>query len=545
MSSAGVSRRSLFKAAGAGVAITAAPALIGCSSGSSGSVGSAGKKLTPWPTYVPVKSATPDLAGTAAGVEPAYLKYPTDLINAVSHKPGDGSDVTALVITYEPPPSPVGSNKLWTAVNSALGVNLKLVLVPSATFQDKMATLQAGNDLPDMMLAGFGSVPQQANFVAAKCQDLSEYLSGDNIKKYPNLANIPHYAWQGMGRIGGKIFGVPVIRPRSGNILMANQTLLKAAGGLSGWDSDQFLKEMATVTGGKRWGMGVSGTNQWGGNYIYASHNLPNNWKVDGGKFSHMLADPRFKDALNFQRSLFKAGSYYPDSATASTVDLKTLFYNQTIVSDVDGFVAYHTAIPAVKNKFVVDFGRPFTVGGKTSMWFGNGYFGYTVLKKASKARIEMLLRILDYMAAPFGSKEYELTHFGVEGQHFTRDGEGQIVPTALADKENPDTLPIRYICEAPPVSYYPGAPDAAKRQYEYDKDTIPLGVVRADLGLHSDTYERTQAKLIQIQNDGITAIVTGRQPVSSWDTVLKNWKAAGGDASATEFAKEYAAQNG
>jgi putative aldouronate transport system substrate-binding protein len=430
-------------------------------------------------------------------------------------------------------------------VNTALGVNLKLVLVPSATFQQKMATLQAGNDLPDMMLAGFGNVPQQANFVQAKCQDLSEYLSGDNIKKYPNLANIPRYAWQGMGRIGGRIYGVPVIRPRSGNILMANQTLLKAVGGLSGWDSDQFAKEMGGVTGAHRWGLGASGTNQWGGNYHYASWSLPNSWKVDGGKFSHLLAEARFKDALDFQRSLFKAGSFYPDSVTASTVDLKTLFYNQTIVTDVDGFVAYHTAIPAVRNKFVVDFGRPYKVDGKTSMWFGNGYFGYTVLKKASKARIEMLLRILDYMAAPFGSKEYELTHFGVEGQHFTRGSDGQIAPTALADKENPDTLPIRYICEAPPVSFYPGAPDAARRQHQYDQDTIPLGVGNPGNGLHSDTYERSQAKLIQIQNDGITAIITGRQPVSSWDGVLKTWKAAGGDASATEFAKEYSAQNG
>src|SRR3954469_3699737 len=124
----GISRRSLFKAAGAGAAITAAPALIGCSSGSSGSVGSAGKHLAAWPTYVPAKVADPDLSGTAAGVEPAYLKYPTDLSTTVHTTPGDGSDGTALVITYEPPPAPVSANKLWSAVNKALGANLKLVL---------------------------------------------------------------------------------------------------------------------------------------------------------------------------------------------------------------------------------------------------------------------------------------------------------------------------------------------------------------------------------------------------------------------------------
>jgi putative aldouronate transport system substrate-binding protein len=538
-----MSRRSLFKAAGAGVAVTAAPALIGCSTTSTGSVGSAGKNLAPWPAYVPVKVPAPDLPGTAAGVQPGYLTYPTDLVTSVPTKPGDGTDVTALVITYEPPPSPVGSNKLWTAINAALGVNLKLVLVPGDGFVDKMATIQAGNDLPDMLLAT-GNVPNQAEFIQAKCADLSEYLSGDNIKKYPNLANLPTYAWQGMGRIGGKLYGVPIVRQRTGDVMLANQSVLAAAGGLSGWDSAQFAKEMAAVTTGHRWALGSSGLGRWGLSVNGPSWGVPNLWKETNGTFTSMFEDPSFTEALDYMRGLFHSGLYYPDAATSSNVDLKTLFYNQTILTNDDGFVAYHTAIPAVKDKFVVDFARPYTVNGKAARWYHNGYFGYTVLKKAPKARIEMLLRILDFFAAPFGTKEYELNHFGVEGQHFTRTSDGQIVPTALADKENPDTVPIRYICDAPPVSFFPGNPDATKRQYDYEKDTIPIGMANPANGLISATYDRTSAKLTQIDNDGITAIVTGRQPVSSWGDVLKQWKQAGGAASAIEFAKEYAAQS-
>jgi putative aldouronate transport system substrate-binding protein len=539
----GISRRLLFKAAGAAGAVAAAPTLIGCSSTKSGSVSSAGKDLASWPTYMPAKVSAPDLPGSAAGVQPGYLKYPTDLVTSVPTKPGDGSDVTALVITYEPPPAAVSSNKLWAAINQALAVNLKLNLVPGDGFIAKMAAIEAGNDLPDILLAT-GTVPNQSSFVQAKCQDLTDFLSGDNIKKYPNLANLPSYAWQGMGRIGGRIYGIPIPRPRAGNILMANQSVLAAVGGLSTWDSDQFAKEMAAVTSGRRWGFGANSGSQWGLTYHGPSWSLPNNWKVDGGTFTNTLADPRFKDVLNYMRGLYQAGVYYPDAATSSGVDLKTLFYNQTIAADPDGFVAYHTAIPAVKGKFVVDFGRPYKVNGTTSVWYSIGYFGYTALKKAPKARIEMLLRILDFLAAPFGSKEYELNHFGVEGQHFTRDPQGQIVPTALADKENPDTVPIRYIADAPTVTFYPGDPDAAKRQHDYDSAAIPLGVPDPSAGLHSDTYDRTQAKLIQIENDGVAAIVTGRQPVSSWDGVLTQWKQAGGAASATEFAKEHAAQS-
>lgn len=544
----GVSRRSLFAAAGVGAAVTAAPALIGCSTtsaGSVGSVGSAGKKLTPWPSYVPAKVPTPDLPGTTAGVQPGYLKYPTNLVTSVPDKPGDGSDVTALVITYEPPPAPVSSNKFWQAINAALNVNLKLNMVPGDSFLTKLAAVEAGDDLPDMLLAT-GTVPNQAAFIQAKCQDLSEFLSGDNIKKYPNLANLPTYAWQSMGRIGGKLYGVPIVRQRSGNVLMADQGLLKSVGGLSGWDSAQFAKEMVALTDASkhRWGFGSGSVTQWGMIYHGQCWGIPNNWRESGGKFTSALADPRYPDALDYMRRLFKSGVYYGDATTASQVDFKTLFYNGTVVTDPDGFVAYHTAIPAVGDKFVVDIGRPYTVDGKTSLWFSTGMFGYTVMKKAPKARIEMLLRLLDYLAAPFGTKEYELSHFGVEGEHFTRDAQGQIHPTALSNKENPDTVPIRYICDAPTVSFYPGNPGATRRQYDYDKATIPLGVADPSNGLHSDTYDRTSGKLLQIQQDGITAIVTGRQPVSYWSTVLQQWRQAGGDASAREFAREYAAQH-
>lgn len=543
MSSGRISRRSLFAAAGVGAAVTAAPALIGCSTTSVGSVSNAGKKLTPYPSYVPAKVPTPDLPGDAAGVQPGYLKYPTKLLTAVPEKPGDGSDVTALVITYEPPPSPVSSNKLWQALNAALNINLKLNLVPSANFATKMATIEAGNDLPDMLLAA-GGIANQSEFIQAKCQDLSEFLSGDNIKKYPNLANLPAYAWPSVGRISGKLYGVPVVRQRNGNILMANQEILKAAGGLSGWDSAQFAKEIAAVTKAKQWGFGAGASNGWGMIYHGPCFGVPINWKVSGGKFTSQYEDPAYPEALNYMRQLYKAGVYYGDATTASAVDFKTLFYNGTVVTDPDGFVAYHTAIPAVGKKFTVDVAMPYTVNGKTTIGFSPGNAGMTVLKKAPKARIEMLLRVLDYLAAPFGSKEYELNHFGVEGEHFTRDAEGQIHPTALADKENPDTLAFRYICDAPPVTFYPGDPGATQRLYNYDKATIPLGVADPSQGLQSDTNTRVGAKLTQITSDAMTAIMTGRKPVSYWSTVVKQWQQAGGTKVAEEFATEYAAQH-
>jgi len=91
---------------------------------------------------------------------------------------------------------------------------------------------------------------------------------------------------------------------------------------------------------------------------------------------------------------------------------------------------------------------------------------GYTVMKKTSADRVKLLLRVLDYLASPFGSKEWELNHFGVEGTHFTRDANGSPIATARGLVENPVNLPIKYLCDAPQVLYLPGRPEDVKRNH-------------------------------------------------------------------------------
>lgn len=103
----------------------------------------------PPPTYVPFKAQTqPDLPGDANGLDPAYYKFPGQLTQTVAHPPGDGSEISAIVVlTYAPPPGPE-QNAAWQAVNKQLGVNLKLQMVPTADYAATANTVLAGADLP-------------------------------------------------------------------------------------------------------------------------------------------------------------------------------------------------------------------------------------------------------------------------------------------------------------------------------------------------------------------------------------------------------------
>jgi putative aldouronate transport system substrate-binding protein len=541
-----IDRRSLLRLAGVGALGLAAPSLLSAcgTGGAGGGVSNAGKDLAPWPAYVPFAGPAPDAPGDASGVQPLYLTYPDKVVKSVHDTVGDGSDVTVVVVSYGAPPKPVGENRYWQAVNRALGVNLKVTVVPDPEYGQKMATLMAsGEDLPDMIMFSNLALPHAAEFVQARCADLSEFVGGDAVKQFPNLANLPTYAWKGMGRIGGRIHGIPLERPMPGNSLFLNRSAMDAAGIPEDWTTEQYLDAMKALTGDRRWGVGWFKTlfNGLGAiTYHAGSLGAPNTWSVQGDAFTHAITTPQFEQALEVMRRLAEAGSHYPDSLTASSTDVQSHFHNGTVATISDGFGSVSlSTLNKIGGRFALDLGRPY--GPQATPWQGPGVFGYVTFKKADPARVKLLLRICDYLSAPFGTEEYELANYGVEGEHFTKDG-GGIVTTDLYNQENNSLLPTKYLGSAPAVLHLPGHPDAARAVHEWQRATLPRSVRNPATGLRSTAEAAKGAQLNQIIGDGIAAITFGRKPPSAWADVVAQWRQAGGDQVADELAREHAA---
>jgi putative aldouronate transport system substrate-binding protein len=548
VSSSSFSRRTLLRSIAAGGAAIAAPTLLtGCSTSSSHDVSNAGKSLTPLPAYVPFAGPAPDLPGTADGIQPGYLTYPRNLVSAVAEKPGNGETIKVMTITYGTPPKGASSNKFWAAINEALGVNLEFTVVPDSDYMTKMATMMAGNDLPDLINFGGGhTLPNEAAFVSAKCTDLSSYLTGDAIKDYPNLANLPTYVWQNMGRISGKLYGVPVQRSAPGNCLWINNDVFTSSGMTAGWTADDFLGVATAATHGRTYGLGSSSPLLYGRDVHTMAFGAPQGWKLDGGSFVSTYTTDEYRAGLEYMVKLRKAGLYEPNVLGTSTEDCKTYFYNGTVASMPDGFGALTTSIANIKDAFTLDAAVPYTPsnGAKPGMQRAKGAWGYTVAKKASPDRIKLLLRVLNYLASPFGTKEYELNHFGVEGTHFTRDASGAPIATDLGQIENPVNLPIKYLCDAPQVLYLPGNPDAVKLNHAWQLKVAPMLVADPSWGLQSDTNTKVGASLDTLRTDTIGSVIAGRKSISAWDDTVKQIRSQGLDKIAGEFAAEYAANH-
>ncbi|MFF6784171.1 sugar ABC transporter substrate-binding protein [Streptomyces sp. NPDC012510] len=544
-----MSRRTLLRSMAVGGAAVSAPALLTACSTSSGDsdVSNAGKDLAPWPTHKPARGPEPDLAPTEAGVQAGYTAYPADLTRSVSRTPGDGSTVKVMSVSFGTPPKPVSANRFWAAVEKALGVKIEYTIISQADYQKKMATVMAGDadTLPDIMNVFSGFVlPREAEFVRRRSEDLTPFLSGDAIADYPNLANIPTHAWRDMGRIGGRIHGIPLERPLPGSTLWLNQGMFTDAGMTEGWTADDFAAVARKATAGRAYALGAAAGSLFGNAVHAAAHNAPLEWAVTGdGTFEPGWADERFKAAIAFQARLRKDGSYHPDATSVSQIDLTTLYYNGTVGSMQDGFGAYLPKYRESKGKLTPAAALPYSVGGEPGgIVAARRSFGHTVLKKAKKERIELLLRILDYLAAPFGSQEWELVHHGVEGIHFTRGADGSPQATKLGEVENNTNLPWKYLAEGPQVLFVPGMPDAVRALHAWQREVVPHAVRNASFGLQSATKNARGATLKALVDDTVTGIVAGRLPLSEWDATVKKWRQRGGDRMADEFAKDYAA---
>ncbi|MET7335174.1 extracellular solute-binding protein [Nonomuraea sp. NPDC005650] len=545
-----ISRRSLLRLTGGAALASAVPGLAACGDGAGTSVGNAGKSLAPLPAHIPINLVKPDLPGTAQGVQDAFLTYPQKPAQTVDGKPGDGSVVTCMVITYGTAPSPAASNKLWTAINEALGVDLRLTLVPAADLNAKYATMMAGGDLPDIIATIDVAMSNALQFTQAKCADLTEYISGDAIKDYPNLANLPTISWQNVGRIGGRLYGIPVPRPQLAGVMFGNREKFEAAGirmGL-GVSTAQFTEGLAKLATGKQFPLGG---NNFSENIHLGAAGVPSNWvRADGGAFTSRYENPVYPEVLQRLRDWYEKGYFYPDLLSTQATQANTFFMNGTTLTLGGGIGGYPGMVSGVGDAFTVDFVRPY--GDNPTPWLGNGVFsnsgrgGFTALKKASPERVKMLLRVLNFLAAPFGSKEYELINYGVAGVHFTTGADGDPLPTALATTggENKTNLPLQYIAAAPYVLYLPGNPDATRRSHQAQQEIVPIGVGDPSYGLVSPTQAAKGTKLNQQIIDVTNAIIAGKRPVSDWRGAVSQWKSQGGDAIAKELAEQYAANH-
>ena len=94
----------------------------------------------------------------------------------------------------------------------------------------------------------------------------------------------------------------------------------------------------------------------------------------------------------------------------------------------------------------------------------------------------------------------------------------------------------LTYVMANMPVLFFPRAPEAVAPAQQMAHEIMKVGIDDPSWPLYSQTWVAKSPELRQFGFDSMTAIITGRQPLSSMDDVIKEWKSRGGDQVRQEF---------
>ncbi|MEV6110207.1 hypothetical protein AB0M28_36705 [Streptomyces sp. NPDC051940] len=536
----GLSRRGFLGISTAVVAGATGLGLTGCgtSAKTKGAAASAKVKL---PAYHPFTAVKPDLPANSKGLSAGFLSYPKELVQSVAKTPGDGSKVSMLTEIWVQPPLPKGGNDHWKRVDEAFGADFSAILGTDPGYPEKFSATVAGGDLPDLMwIPPNQGIQHVAQLLEAKCADISEYVAGEAVKDFPNLAAMTPEHWK-TAVVNGKIWGAPVPYPAFGQVYGANPEVWAAAGGFSATSTDEFLAKCKEVTGGKQWALEPIYVNAV--SVMSQCFGAPNKWRREkDGSLTFWQETDEYLEALNFVLQLKKAGVFYPGDPQMADAYLKMAqgSIGATVHANPSGARAnLRTNDPELAAEVLVPFNAQ---GHQANHHYHLGTIGYTALKKGDEKRVRMLLGILDYIAAPFGSKEREFLEFGTKDVDFTYDDKG-IPQRTDAGKQQVEGLwsGLGTSTCAPfslQTSSFPGTHGAEDVQYVYgvEQKLIGTAVRNPVVGHYSDAYTEHYGRLSTEAGDLVNDIVSGRKKIDEWKPFWSDWRNKGLEQMAREY---------
>lgn len=517
-------RRALLGAACAGAGL----ALAGC--GPRVEAVTERTRRAPKLAYLPrTDLPPPSIPGTEDGfVPPAYFAYPRELVKSVERAPLRGGRVTAFGMNFLPPAPAVDRNVAQQAVNRALGGELVLNTASYTDYTAKFGTILASGEMPDVLFLHDTKIfPRQAEMLRYLCADLGPILEGKGILAYPNLAALPPYMWRN-GLLNGTQFGVPNGQGGAWWLWMIADEA--AVGHDMPTSAAAFRQRLKDVTGAGRWGMVADNAFPPAIPFAAMMWKAPKNWAERDGRLTKDIETDRYKAAVGYARDLFASGLIYPEfPVQAQAIDLFTTgkagFYHVTVGTTRTIWERLAREHSAVSLAVITPPGHD---GGAGSYHYGSGSYGKVVLRKAGEARLREVLGVLDFLAAPFGSRENHLIDYGVEGHDFTwANGTPQPIAAAKAELN----VPYRYLMNGADVIYSAArSRDFAERFHRWTSDHAAIAISDPTIGLASRTYGARGSALEQMIRDQLRDIVVGRAPFASYNQLVRDWRSAGGD---------------
>jgi putative aldouronate transport system substrate-binding protein len=543
-------RRSLFKAAGLGTAGAAGlPLAAACGdvSGGEGNVQELDQALDILPEYRewPLP-AQPDLVGEPPHHPSGYLTYPDPVPQAVPDPPGNSGTYQVYVPNWGPTMSK--DDPYFLTMRDAMGgTKIDFVQNTADTYADAAVQWIKAEEFGDAIFLQTWMTGADANFnetVINRFANLTGHLSGDIAERWPLLAGRGDDAWAASvwssdpdkPEETAGIYAVPwTLKGGPGNAVFARVDLLADAG-LAMPTTVEELLEVArawTDDGAGRWA--IAGTDWMSPAWFGLT--AGNGWRWDGSGMVHNFELPEYKDYVRFHRTLTDEKLRHPGVGTAG-FDHRAAHRAGEFVFDQDGWNRWPELTAEVRTSgedpdFALAPLGALNFEGREPVYFGaHGVDGYLFLSKnLSEDAIAEILDVCNFVAAPYGTKEYEMVTYGFEGEHFEYDADGKPVFTEAGVVSKQDSFAYTAMSGVTQV-FLEGPADVVEARFAFDEAVQPYLDEDLFAGLRLTAPESGNTAS-SVFGEKVNDIIYGRAELSEFDAAVEAWQADADEARA------------
>jgi putative aldouronate transport system substrate-binding protein len=240
---------------------------------------------------------------------------------------------------------------------------------------------------------------------------------------------------------------------------------------------------------------------------------------------------PEYRAALEFMIKVYEAGLVHPDLVASKGADANALFYGGKVLF-LQGGPGVWQPMQAEQQKVTPGFNiQPVPLfsatGGDPLAWGDDEPISFTFIKKGlPEERIDELLRVINWCSAPFGTKEFDLREYGVEGRHHTRDANGP-AKIDLGFKE----IQNQYFFisgRSPVLQPTPQTPTYVRDMLSYSNATVKFLEKDPWDGIKLEMPAAYKAAQVPTE-DKITDLLRGRRPLTDLDGIVGEWRTSGG----------------
>ncbi|GAB3652684.1 type 2 periplasmic-binding domain-containing protein [Glycomyces tarimensis] len=555
-------RRSLFKAAGIGTAGAAGlPLMSACGevSGGDGNVQQLDQSLDILPEYkewpLPVQ---PELVGEPPNHPSAFLSYPNPVAQAIPNPPDNSGEYQIYVPNWGP--TPAKDDPYYLAMQEATGgTKIEFVQSDGEAFAEASVQWIQAQEFGDAIFLFSWMTGSHANFnetVVNSFADITDIVSGDISERWPLLAGRGDTAWADAiwstdpenAKDTAGVYGVPwTLNGGPGNAFYYRADLLADAG-LEVPTTVEELLEVARAWSDDRAGKwALAGTDYMSRAWFRLASG--HGWVWDGSGLVHNNERSEFREWVEFQRTLTDEKLRHPSVGTPGFEPKQSQKAGE-VLFDQDGWNRWNDLTLEMNASGEIPGFELGVLGALTykdrepmyhAAWGVGGWLFFR--KDLEEDAIAELLDVSNFVGAPYGTKEYEMIHFGIEGEHFEYGDDGKPAFTEAGIASKQDSLAYTAMGGATQL-FIEGPEDIVKARFAFNESIQPYLDENPFQGLRLTAPEAgTNAGMVF--DEKVNDIIYGRAELSELDAAIETWKQNGGEESRTFFEEAYKSLHG